>query len=239
MQQVKEIELEPGYYFSPGFYKSFWESRIEKKFPRNTINKNVKFKKYREVWLGAIIAAAQTKITGQKHFVGLPNSEPPDVLVVRFSPITTKKGSEGTNIDGMPIEITRCSLDDGEDLYKQIALKNKPAYTDTILAVYLYGGTMPFDMNEVGRKIMAEKKIYPSEILVIGNVERTSSIILPKGTFAQVKLYPEKGEDLINLNDSEAFFNYPGIMTTTKRGVSRKLEPLGKLRLMPPNIKQI
>lgn len=232
--QPTEIELEPSYYFAPGFYKTFWINQIEKRFPDDVINKHVKLKPYREVWLGAIIAAAQTKASGIQHFVGLPEKEPPDILVVRFVPVTTKQGHEGTMIDRIPIEITRCNMDAGESLFKQIMKKNKAAYEDNILAVYLTGLGQQFSLGPTHKKLLAEKKIHPAEVLIVGEVQQAGSIALTPRTFAQFKIYPDTGGDIVNVQDTKSFFSHPAVMTTRRRGVSRKLKPLGKLKLKPP-----
>lgn len=237
MNLIPQIELQPGYYFSPGFYKDFWINCIEKQFTEQTKLTNNKLKPYREVWIGAIFAALQTKITGIQHFVGLPPNEPPDIWVGRYVPVTTPKGRSGTNFDRMPIEITRCNLDAQETLFGQIKKKNKSAYSDTILLVYIYGAGKEVNFQEVADKIKLMGRVYPSEILVIGQVDKTSNgIVFPRGTFAQTKLYPDGGQDIVNTSDNSAFFRNPEVMTSLKRGVSRDLKELGRMMLVPPKI---
>lgn len=234
---MQKLELKPGYYFSPGFYMDFWTHHIEEQFSEKVKLKHVRLKPYREVWIGAVFAALQTKITNVKHYVCVSEREPPDIYVCRFVPITTKYGSKGTNLDRLPIEITRCDMDSGEMLLDQILKKNKPAYTGNILLVYIYGAGKVVNFKEVVNDIKKIEQVYPSEIVVVGRVDKTDNgVIFPQGTFAQTKLYPDDGQHTVNLTDENSFFKSPEVIIATRRGVSRELKKLGNLMLVPPNI---
>lgn len=231
----KQIQVEKGYYFSPGFYMGYWVNCIEKYYSKEIIMKHVKLKQHREVWIGAILAAWQTKVNGTKHYVGLPEREPPDVEIVRFIPAKGPKGGDGTGMEKMGFEVTRCSVDEGETMLGQIKKKNKAAYTGMSLVVYTYGGEET-DFNELRDGIDKLGKIYPMEIIVAGPVLGTPSIKFQPGTFGITRMYPNKGQDLVNIFDEEAFFLHPHVRAVTGRGVKTKLEDLGYIELMPPEI---
>lgn len=232
--QVKDSK---GYYFSPGFYMGYWENVIEKYFPKEVIYSHVKLKPHRELWVGAILAASQTKINKIPYFVGLPADEPPDAEIVRFVPTITAKGSEGTNINKIGIEIVRCDIDAGETILGQILLKNKPAYKGMSVAVYTYGGDSYIDLNAVQNEVNALKVIHPHEIMLIAPVKRSKEQEFPLGTFAVTQFYPNTGQDIVSAQDEEAFFKEPAIRTVMSRGITRESKHLGEIELMPPDIK--
>lgn len=214
----------------------FWVNAVEKQYTKDQIVNHVKFKPYRELWVGAIVAASQTRINKVPHYVGLPPDEPPDAEVVRFVPVITSKGSEGTNLEKIGLEIVRCDLDAGETIFGQIQLKNKPAYAGMSVAVYVYGGDAMTDLNDVQRQVNALPKIYPHEIMLVAPVQRSASIVFDPGTFAITQFYPKMGQDLVNIFDTKAFFMQSNVMTVTGRGVSRKKTRQGDLELMPPDL---
>jgi len=224
-----------GVFFSPAFYLAYWDNCILKNYSSDIILTNVKLKPHREVWIGAILAAAQTKVSGAQHFVGLPDNEPPDVDIVKYSAIKTTKGSRGTNMDRLHIEITRCSIDDGEDLYSQILKKNKPQYSNMILAVYLYGDQKPVDYEPVYKRL-ENIKIYLDEILVLALVGLTKSTPIPTKTFSVAKVWPSRGETILTSRDEKAFFRHPEVTQITQRGVSTVWKDLGTYELLPPVI---
>lgn len=234
-KKPKKIQVESGYYFSPGFYMNYWLNCIEKYYSSDVIKSHVKLKIHREVWTGAILAAWQTKVNGIKHYVGVPEREPPDVEVVRFIPTTGPKGGDGTNMQKVGFEITRCSMDEGETLIEQIKKKNKPAYSGMSLVVYVYGG-IATDFNRLHEEVIGLGKIYPIEIIVAGPVIGTETTTFEPGTFGITKIYPQKGQDTVNLFDKQAFFMHSNVRAVTGRGVTRKLKDLGYIELMPPEI---
>lgn len=236
MNNIKEIYVEPGYYFPPGVYIDFWENKIEKVFSESVKNTHVKLKPLREMWVGSLIAAAHTKNTGIKHYVALPFDEPPDVLIAKLSPEEMKSGKVGTKIESLRVEITRCSLRDSEDLITHIQKKNKRAYSGMTLAVYMYGDYQSFDMNKLRKEIMALGNIYVEEIIVLCRVHNMLGVDLLKGTYSQIFLHPVLAHSEFNINDDTIFFRDPGILTANKRGVSTDLTSVGRFRIMAPDI---
>jgi hypothetical protein len=234
--QATRMLITKGYYYSPGFFMRYWLNAIEKQFSMEQIQSHPNFKPHRELWIGAIIAASQTKINGMPYFVGLPPDEPPDAEVVRFTPIVTAKGNEGFNLDRIGVEIVRCNMDEGENIFSQILLKNKPAYSGMSVAVYAYGGKKATNLNSVQAAINALDKIYPHEIMLVAPVRSSTSIVFEPGTHAITQFYPKMGQDLVNVLDTKAFFLEHNIRTVTQRGVGRESKNLGFIELMPPTI---
>jgi hypothetical protein len=237
MADIQKIHLKHGYYFSPGYYRDFWINKIENVFPEEIKNKNVKLKPYREVWVGAIIAAGHTKLTGIKHYVGLPPDEPPDVNILKLTNETMPSGREGTRAEVLRVEITRCSLADNEELINQIRRKNTLAYKGMTLAIYLFGGGETIRMEDLKALIMELPEIYLEEIMIIGKVEGMLGQELPEGTFAQIFLYPELAQTTFNINDESLFFRRPDVLTVKGRGISNEMRPTGTFRLLAPEIK--
>lgn len=238
MKPHTKSDLRLGVFFSPGFYMAFWNECILKRFSAVDILSRIEFKQHREMWLGAIMAASQTKGTGVQHFVGLPNDEPRDVDVVRMVDIKIPSGKMGTAIERLFIQITRCNLDAGETLLQQIKKKNKPAYKDIILAVYKYGYEPMSDFKAVHDALKKEKEIFPSEVLSIELAEIARSIVLPAGTYGLTRLYPKIGQHLVRLSDQEAFFRNPEVVQGTGLGVSTEWKDLGTFELLPPVLKK-
>lgn len=236
MPDVKEIYLEPGYYFPPGVYQDFWENRIENVFSEDIKNKHIKLRPHREMWVGAMVAAAHTKNTKEKHYVGLPPDEPPDVLIVRLRHEKMKSGRIGTVVESLKVEITRCSMRDQENLIEQIKNKNTPAYKGMTLAVYLYGDDESFAMDKLREQILELGTIHLREILVICKVSNMLGKDLAPGTYSQIFLHPVVAHTEFNVNDKSLFFKDPGILTANTRGVSTELTSTGKYRLLPPEI---
>jgi len=236
MSDVTEIYLESGYYFSPGYYRDFWINKIENVFPEEVKNKNVKLKPHREVWVGAIIAAGHTKLTGIKHYVGLPHDEPPDVNILKLRDEVMASGREGLYAEILKIEITRCSLADKEELIEQIRRKNKPAWKGMTLAIYLYGHGEAIDMVKLAAQVKGLPEVYLAEIMIVGKVEKMLDEDLPQGTFAQVFLYPEVAQTTFNVNDESLFFRWPEVLKLGSRGINTKMTPLGTYRILAPDI---
>lgn len=236
MQEVKKIHLKPGYYFSPGFYLDYWRKCIDAKFSVETINTNGRLKQYREMFTGAHMAALQTKLTGVQHFVGLPEDEPPDVDVIRFSPSTTSSGKDATNFDRIAIEITRCDMSKGETILGQISNKNKPAWKNMVLVLHTSGGSKPINFKEISEALQREDVIHLSEIIIVGSAARTKYILLQPGTYAINKVYPELTSDLLQQTARNSFFRTPEVMTKLGRGATRQAKPLGFIELLPPDM---
>lgn len=219
----------PGLFFSPGFYMAFWQNAVIGKFDMNTILTHQKFKPYRELWIGAIVAASQSSASDFQHFVAIPDDEPPDVEVARLVPVTVN-GKDGNSLERLPIEITRCDFYSGETLLGQIAKKNKPAWAGMKLAVYAYGdeGTEPPDVQAIMKELHGQK-VYLSDILVIRHIAH-------ENLYEVSRLYPKPGQSHFSATDEKAFFMHPEVFKKSRRGLSTEWEHLGSLRLMPPDI---
>ena len=236
MKSYTKNEIIPGYFFSPGFYMAYWESCILKNFDSKTILSHNKFKKHREMWVGAIIAAILTKTTKIHHFIGLPDTEPPDIEVVRLMPCNTPKGKRGTKLERISIEVTRCSLNDGESILGQIIRKNTDTYSQMILIVYVYGDMKIVNFEQIFTKLK-NIEIKPAEINVLGQAQSyEGGGFLPKDTFIITQIYPIKNQISINRHDSQAFFREIEVIKKTKRGISTKPINLGIFELLPPKI---
>lgn len=231
--QHKELEFKHGQYFSPGFYQAYWLDHIQDKIPNYDSFSNQKLEQYQELWIGSIFAALYTKSTGDKYYVGLPERDPPDVWLVRLVD-TEFKGREATNMERMPVEITRCFLDEGENLYDQIMRKNKPAYDDKVLLVYLYGIGSEVNFEETVKRLASEERIYPIEIYVIAKVAKDGKKSLNKNTFLGMMVYPQHRQQTVELNDGQAFFSHPPILNHAGRGISRELKTGETFTVVPP-----
>jgi len=237
-------ELVPGVFFSPGFYMGFWQDIILKRYPSNVVLRHIKFQKHREMWIGSILAASQTKLSKSatgKHvqfFIGLPEDEPSDVDVVFFEEKMLPGGRKASALNRLNFQITRCSLDEGETLLGQVLKKNKPAYKGLIVAVYQYGYRADNQLEDVYRALQKEKVIYPSQIVCVELAERTRSVVFTKDTFGLSQLYPKKGSNLVNLHDKEAFFRNPDVVKRSPdhKSVGTDWKDLGAFELMPPQI---
>ena len=220
----------------------YWQHCILANFPPETIKTHNKLTKHREVWVGAILAASNTKDSGIKHFVGLPADEPPDVDIIYDEPITTASGKTGTNRKHLSIEITRCDLDAGETLLGQILHKNTSAYSGMILAVYVVNGEQTKnDYQAVLDALKKEKQVYPTEIVCLEFVVAAGNgtILLPPGTYGISRLWPKPGSKIVNLADKVAFFREPTDVigyATPRLGISTEWQDLGSIILLPPEI---
>jgi hypothetical protein len=234
--KLTQTELKPGVWFSPGFYQAFWDNSVSKRFTPDEIVQRVELKRHRELWVGAIFAASQS-LSGVQHFVGLPEDEPPDVEVVKFTETTTKKGTPATALSRIPLEVVRCDVSAGETLLGQIGLKNKKPWEGLSLLIYEYGNTVSSSYTGVYEALRKEKVLL-SDIVVVTKVDVTDAgIRLPDGSFTVTSLYPVKGQTLLNVNDSNAFFRYPEVVTKTGLGTGTKWKDMGSYKLLLPTLK--
>lgn len=232
---VVDRTIRAGDFYAPGFYMDYWDNVIVTNIPSNIVLSNSRLKPYRELWIGAILAAAQTKATGNKYYVGIPDSDPPDVIIGTLTPVQHSSGRTGNNFDYANIEIVRCDISVGEDLLTQVLLKNTAAYQDMIVAVYVFGGTA--DLTSVSEILQQEPTVYPVQITVVAEAVATSSgLRLAQHTYLVETVFPLVGQDLVNRHDSNHFFNSPSIITRTGRGLSPAPIELGQVRLLPPNL---
>ena len=230
-----KIELKPGYYFSPGFYMGYWQNCVLANFPIDVIKAHNNLTKHREMWVGAILAASNTKDSGIQHFVGLPESEPPDVDIIYDEPTTTPSGVAGVERKHILVEITRCDLDAGETLLGQILRKNTPTYAGMVLVVYVYGKQTQNDYQAVLDALKKEKQVYPIEIACVEFVTAAGGgkILLMPGTYGISRLWPKPGAKVVNLSDTKAFFRRPTDVigyATPRRGTGTEWQDLGSLR---------
>ena len=186
------------------------------------------------MYAGAIMAAAQTKGTGIQHFVGLPDDEPSDVDVVKLVEITMPSGRRGTTLQRLNIQLTECNFARGETLSGQFANKNKPAYSDIIVAIHATERTDTSNFSKDWAELQKLDKIYPNEVLVVESVEIADNIKQPAGTFGLTRIYPKEGASLVSLHDDEAFFFEPAVFTKTNKAVSVEWEDKGSFELLRP-----
>lgn len=236
MYPIKKLEFKHGYYFSPGFYQDYWLKHIQDKVPNHDSFSNQKLEQYQELWLGSIFAALYTKSTGENYYVGLPDRDPPDVWVVRLEPIIYK-GREASRLERMPVEITRCHLDEGENLFDQIMRKNKPAYSNTVLLVYLYGFGGKVNFSNLAKRLSKLEKVYPIEIFVLAKVAHDGNATLKPNTFVGMMIYPEQRQQTVSLDDEQAFFVEPSVIAKGKLGFSRNLRPTEVRAVTPPDFR--
>ncbi len=217
---------------APGLYMKYWEG-IVNKYGEDHLETNL-LKQYREVRNGAIIAALWTKTTGTKHFVSFPHHEPNDVEIYSLEP-TTFKGIPSWRLQLAPIQLTRCSLKDGETIIGQVIKKNTEVLSDTILVVHILGEDgITIDLNQIVNDINNLKIIHPTEIVLIAPIEDSASA---EQTFAQILLY-KRGEEgvrtsRVSYDDKEAFFEEPNIMRSL-RGTGQAIEESSKFSLIFP-----
>lgn len=231
-------QLGPGYFFSPGYYMAYWHDAIMPNFTPEQIAFHVKLKQHREVWVGAHLAAAKTRLSGQQFFVALPESDPPDVLIGSLERVTVSSGRVGYNLKWFQVEITRCDEAAGETLFNQIQKKNKQTYRDMVLAVYLQGAIRVPDLAALNAQLTSLGEFYPQEVVVMVELDPDANDV-PQGTFAFAQVYPNYEAEVIRRDDPVAYFMDPNILTVTGRGIQSHLTRLGSMELMPPNIPQL
>ena len=239
MATFPEVEIETGLYFSPGFYMAYWQGCILAQFPLDVVEKHTAMTKYRELFVGAILAAANTLASGgTQYFVGLPATEPPDVDLMYYEP-TVLNGKKGVIRRHIDVEIVRCNMEVGETPLGQIKIKNKPAYKNMIVAVFMEGRVDAIDAEAINKALQSEPTIYPSEILLVLNGNMAEALAWPDGTFGLARVYPGPGSSVINISNEKAFFRIPEVVGNTNpmRGVSEEWRDLGPgITILPPKI---
>jgi hypothetical protein len=225
-------KLKQGLLISPGYYADFWQKEIQSKFSYDTIM-SAPFKPYREMWVGTPLAAFYNKYFPGQYYLECPASDPPDVYIVKLYDTISKTGRSGHGYERLFVEIVRCNLDAGEDLYRQISLKNTPAYKDMSVAVYIFGQGAKVNFAEIHQKLNSIN-MYPSEVKIVGIATATESILLPHNPFVITNVYPELTSHMINPIDRNAFFYYPAVLTFGQRAFTKELRDNGKFHLLPP-----
>jgi len=213
---------------------AFWQNAILKRFDKATVLNSQELKPYREMWVGAIIAASQS-LSGTKHYVGLPDDEPPDIDVVRLLD-TDFKGKASTKMERLLIEVTRCNFDAGETIVGQIKKKNKPAYAGMRLAVYVHGNDRGTKFQDIFDALQKLKPVF-STVLIVGTVDVAGGLLLTKGYFGVTGVWPNKGQTLVNINNRKAFFRHPEVFRKSRLATGTEWEDLGSLILKPPELK--
>lgn len=227
--------LTPGFYVSPGFYMAFWKNAVLKQFQTKTILEHQKFKPYREVWVGAIVAASRKLATGADHFVGLPATEPPDFVIARLieEPF---KGIMSTRMERYHFEVTRCDFDAGETIIGQITKKNKPAWSSMGLVVYLLGNVGIVDFEQIYQELQGMEIVLES-IVLVGTAYATPSGILMPQSYTVTQVFPSRGQNVSAINDPKAFFRHPEVFRPDGRATGVGWNDLGSFELMPPEVK--
>lgn len=234
MMKVTETHLVPGIYISPGFYFDYWTKYLLTNFDETVLTKSNKYKPYREVLVGSVFAAAQTKLTGVHHFTGIPSRQPPDVEIVHIEENVLRKGISGNAFYTMEVEITRCDGDNGEQLMTHILNKNKPGNKNLVLLVEAYGKDTLRNLKGAHTSLQSEG-IYPSDIYIISHLTKSGPLVRNPGSYLIASLYPEFSITEVNVNDSNAFFSYPEFIKKHKRNTSNETFDLGRYRLLPPD----
>lgn len=235
-QPITYAQLGSGVYFSPGFYMGYWENVILKQFDAETVLKHERLKQHREVWVGAILAAARTESTGLRHFVGLPDTDPPDVEIVGLEPIEYK-GKPSHNLPTVKVEIVRCDFGSNEEIINQINKKVEKGYENMTLCVYVYGGGKVDNLEELHQHLLSKELRVKEVVLVLSDVRMAGSSTQPSETYAVIGLYPARTQVIVSRNNSAAFFRgNPDILKKTGRGTGRDLTGMGNYMLLPPEI---
>jgi len=229
-----ELQLQSGYFFSPGYFLAYWQSQIIPNFSAEEIAFGNRLRMHREAWIGAHLAALKTALSGEKFMLGMPETDPPDVLVGNFHQVTTASGKIGHNLNWFPVENTRCDISAGEELFDQILNKNAAAYTNTVLAVYLQGTETIPDLKEVSDKLIALEEFHPSEVVIMVQLRDDVNEGIANESFGFVQVYPSYDAVTISRNDVDAFYMEPNVMIQTGRGLATEPTHLGTIRLMPP-----
>jgi len=219
MYELDDYVLQSGDYVSPGLYMEYWKAIVRKYGEKSAFGRN-SLKCYKEMRVGAILAALWTSSTREKWYVGLPIDEPSDIDLIRMIPSFTKKGTESYNNEKISVQITRCSAVCGEDIIKQIEKKNKNNLSNHILAIDLIGDGQTVDFLDVHKRLQKLTPIYPREIVVVATV---ASIIIDNiyvSTYLQCLLYPEYRISQIKSSDKDSFFVERAVINV-KRGISR------------------
>lgn len=222
----------PGDKIAPGLYMNYWQS-IVAKHGADRLETN-KLKSYREVRNGAILAALWTKTTNQKHFVSFPSDEPADVEIYSLS-YEDYNGIPSYRLQKIPVQLTRCSLKDGETIAGQALKKNKESLKDTTLVVHLLGEeNVTIDLNQIVADVRKIKPIYPREVVLLAPVVDSST---EEQSFAQLLIYSENDDRVrssqVHLGDSDAFFTEPSVMRSQK-GTGQAIDIAGEFSLMIP-----
>lgn len=203
----------------------YWEA-ITAKYPAEFLEKSDYLKTFREVRNGAILAALWTKADGNKYYVSFPTNEPADVDIYKLIDLEFK-GIPSYRLEKMPVQLTRCSIDDRESLIKQITRKNKPALSNMSLVVHIQASSGNLDIGAISREVASLGTVYPDEIALIAPIESGSRT----QRYAQALIYPlvdgdKFRESTVDYDDQSAFFIEPGVLQS-RLGTGTEFEEIG------------
>jgi hypothetical protein len=231
-------EMVPDIYLSPGFYMGFWEASIEALFTPQQIKDHVKLQQHRELRVGAIVAAGITRQSRVHHFIGIPESDPPDILIMWHEEVTVKD-KKGTEPRYIHLEVVRCDFDSGETLIDQALIKNKHNYQKMTVAIDVTGTRRPDDYKIAAETLNALETVYPVQFIAVEQVGVIGELNYLPGVFRITQLYPSQSTARVWRADEEAFFRAPTDVIgkgTPSRGISTEWQELGKFVLLPPTL---
>lgn len=231
-------EMVPDIYLSPGFYMGFWESCIEKLFTPEQIKDHIKLQQHREMRVGAIVAAAITHQSKVQHFLGIPDSDPPDVLLMHQEEAIVN-GKKGTEPKYIHLEVVRCDFDDGETLLDQALIKNLPVYKNMTVAIDVTGVTRPDSYQAAVEGLAELEEVHPSQYIAVEQIGVVGEANYQPGVFRITQLYPSKTISHVRRIDNEAFFRAPTDVigrAMPARGISTEWQDLGNFTLLPPTL---
>ncbi len=236
--QGMQTEMIPDIYLSPGFYMGFWKACIENRFSPIQIKEHTKLQQHRELRVGAIVAAAITRQRRMQYFVGIPRSDPPDILLMHQKEITVN-GKKGTEPEYIHLEVVRCNFDEGETILGQATIKNKPVYRNTTIAIDVTGTTNHISYKQAVIGLADLAKVYPAQFIAIEQIGVVGEAAYQPGVFRITQLYPSETVSHVRQIDEQAFFRTPTDVlgrATPARGVSTEWQDLGNFTLLPPTI---
>jgi len=231
-------EMIPDVYLSPGFYMGFWDACIEKLFTAEQIKCHDKLQQHRELRVGAIVAAAITRESGVDHFVGIPDRDPPDILVM-WQEEVIEKGKRGTVPKYIHMEVVRCDFDSGENLLDQALIKNKPIYKKMAVAIDVTGTRKPESYKAAIEGLSKLDEIHPVQYIAVEQIGVVGEARYQPGVFRITQLYPSETIYHVRRIDEKAFFRTPTDVigkAMPARGISTEWQDLGNFTLLPPTL---
>jgi hypothetical protein len=231
-------EMIPDIYLSPGFYMSFWEASIEQLFTPEQIKGHVELQQHRELRVGAIVAAGITRQSGVQHFIGIPQHDPPDILIMWHEEVTLN-GKKGTEPKYIHLEVVRCDFDNDESIINQALIKNKSNYRKMTIAIDITGTRKPESYNSAAEALDLLDTVHPSQYIAVEQVGVVGEASYQPGVYRITQLYPSQTSTRVWRIDDIAFFRTPTDVigrATPFRGISTKWQELGQFTLLPPTI---
>jgi hypothetical protein len=152
-----------------------------------------KYKRYKEFYIGAVIAQALSEINNIDFFIMTPDpgNDPPDFGLRHFIKIDEEKTSEG-EIDFELVDYTKYSKSIDEVIDKKLGLNYPEDYG--IVALFRHETETTLDIDELRKKYIAEKRWI---LIAMRTNETTSGIQLGKDRWLVVSLTSPYFEKLI------------------------------------------